>query len=700
MYRILIEGNSAFDNDNEDGLLDGMDNISTKIKPLSKKDIDKANAEIEAGEYVLNPDTLSLHKALGKRHSKGGTKVNIPDSSFIFSDFKDLAFTKKDKKRFEFETGGTKAKNNTPAKILERQLDVKHHNKMINILGSKMQDDIAKASADLMLNKNLTTLGKIAYVQEGKKGFPQGIPPFSLGTAPIYDKTVDTEMTQTTQYMKHGGTIIPKFQVGRVNNQKFDYPDYLKEFYANNRAENMFGTNSIQVPWLQHLTGQTYGNAPYSPELKEYHKWFFQNNPKASVLDFQKAYDKEYYDVTGQHYFDNSDNNTANNFDGKPGNWTASAPLFKHYRSTEEQLPITNIPGTNIPFQAPKISLDQNKHYKYNDRSLPIQRDIRTMETITPGLYPNTAANITGKPITPIASLLPGSSEYEVRSNQGANQVGLSPWQNFNLAYPLLKKASIKSQYPLYQQQQSVVPEQTLMSAQPLLNQIGQDYNQAANLNRVVSPNLSYASNSELFGKKLDASNQAIANVNQANSQIQNQQNSNAAQVMNGDMRANLQFNKQYYDELQTTIQNKERYKDFYDNQFLTNANDMLSKNQAFNNMLNSQRQYKTNKIIGYNNGKPVYAAEPLYLAQQNAVGNSFVYNPNIDPNIVFDQQFAQGDNAMNSQYVKQLQQDIEEARAANDHRAVGSLQSTLARYLNKGIPQQKRGGFIPLFKL
>lgn len=696
MYKIFVEGNQGYSS-NEGELLDGMDNISTKIKPLSKDNLNKANAEIEVGEYVFNPESLSLHKALGKRHSKGGTPVNIPDNSFIFSDFKDLAFNKNDKERFEFKMGGLKNKFNTPAKILEKQLDVKHHNKMINIINSKMQDDIAKTSADLMLNKNLNTLGKIAYVQEGKKGFPQGIPSFSQGTAPIYDEGLDEDLTQTTQYMKHGGTMIPKFQKGRV----FDYSDNLKEFINNKRAYNMFGTNSIQAPWLQHKTGDTYNNALFSPELKEFHSWFFKNNPNASVLDFQKAYDNEYQQVTGEHYFNNNDVNTANNFDGKSGTWTGGTPIFNMYRTIDEQLPIINIPGTTIPFQAPRITLDPNKPYRYIDRSRPVERP--TMTSMN-GSLPQYKPNITGQPVNNTSQntsgLKPGEAEYEVRSNQGANQVGLTPWQNFNMALPLLKKASIKSQYPLYQQQKSVVPEQTLMSAQPLLNQIGQDYNQAANLNRLVSPNLSYASNSELFGKKLDATNQAISNVNQTNSQIQNQQNQNAAQTMNNDMRANLQFNKQYYDELQTSIQNKERYKDYYDTQFMDNANDMLSKNQAFNNMLNSQRQYKTNKIIGYNNGKPVYAAEPLYLAQQNNVGNSFVYNPNINPDIVFNQQFGQGDNIMNSQYVKQLQEDIISAREVGNFNAVSNLQSTLAKYLNRGIPQSKRGGFIPKFKL
>lgn len=180
MFKIYIEDNQG----DQGQLLDGMDNVSNKIKALPKDQLYKANSEIEKNEYVFSPETLSLHKALGKRHSKGGTPVNIPENTFIFSDFKDLGFNKNDKERFEFKLGGTKLKANTPAKILEKNLDIKHHNKMINILNSNNQDDIAKNSANLMLTKNLETIGKVAYVQEGKKGFPDSYTPYNVGDTP------------------------------------------------------------------------------------------------------------------------------------------------------------------------------------------------------------------------------------------------------------------------------------------------------------------------------------------------------------------------------------------------------------------------------------------------------------------------------------------------------------------------------------
>jgi hypothetical protein len=39
----------------------------------------------------------------------------------------------------------------------------------------------------MMLEKYIQTIGNIADFQEEKKGFPDGIPDFSMGSAPVYD---------------------------------------------------------------------------------------------------------------------------------------------------------------------------------------------------------------------------------------------------------------------------------------------------------------------------------------------------------------------------------------------------------------------------------------------------------------------------------------------------------------------------------
>jgi hypothetical protein len=676
MYRIQIENGQ---DDNQGHLIDGMDNVSTKIKALPKDQIHKASAEVEIGEYIMNPNTLSLHKALGKRHSKGGTPVNIPDNSFIFSDFKDLGFDKSDKERFEFKLGGTKLKNNTPAKVLEKNIDIKHHNKMINILNSNSQDDIAKNSANLMLTKNLEMIGKVAYVQEGKKGFPQGIPPFSQGTAPVYKKEVDDEITQSVQYMKYGGSMIPKYQMG-----KSTYND-RQRFWQDQGQLQLYP----EINWkgTQHANNGVYDQAR-EDEFRKRNQWFFNQNPNASmrnpqdVLKFQKAYDEMYAnEFNGEHYFYG---NNDMGFDSRFGNKTFNAPAF--VRNSKQ------IYG-NLNDYNKAISIPQNNTVQNID-GRPI---VNRINNIGPGLDYNrnqspqfTPEQIFGHVKTPLPALdytIPQEPVTNTGLNAGdigepyTNQfqpVGFTPWQNFNMALPLINKLGIKSQYPLYQQQRSVAPEQTLMSADPYLNQIGMDYNQAASMNRIMSPTQAYANNSELYGKKLDANNNALNQINQGNAQIQNNQNQLAAQTYNADMINNLKFNKQYYDELATTNQNKERYKDFYNNQFMTNANQMIAENQAFNNLLNTQQTPD---------------GQPLYIPVSNGFGYSMQFNPNAKRDIL-NGQYSQGSNNIYQSLLSQYDNETD----PNKIRALGYRLAALEKAMY--APKAKKGGFIPKFKL
>jgi len=69
-------------------------------------------------------------------------------------------------------------------------------------------DNISKKSSQLMLQKYIDTLGRIAYKQEEKKNFPDGLPPFSVGTAPIYDKDIKNEIFRQKQFAKYGGRIF------------------------------------------------------------------------------------------------------------------------------------------------------------------------------------------------------------------------------------------------------------------------------------------------------------------------------------------------------------------------------------------------------------------------------------------------------------------------------------------------------------
>jgi len=148
-------------------------------KPLDVKETlgpvprEEANLEAEKGETAygdINGDGMAEHyKIGGKRHSKGGTPLNLPDDTFIFSDTKSMII--KDPtilKMFSKPPG----KSYTPAEIA-KQYDI---NKYRKILQDGESGTVEKKTAELMIRNYNIKLGALALAQESMKGFPQGIP--------------------------------------------------------------------------------------------------------------------------------------------------------------------------------------------------------------------------------------------------------------------------------------------------------------------------------------------------------------------------------------------------------------------------------------------------------------------------------------------------------------------------------------------
>jgi hypothetical protein len=133
---------------------------------------DEANLEAEKGESAfgdINGDGFPEHMLIGgKRHSNGGTPLNLPDGTFIFSDTASMKI-KDPKILAKF---GKKSGSFTPAE-LAKPYDL---NKYRKILEDPNSDKVDKKSAELMIKNINMKLGALALAQESKKGFPQGIP--------------------------------------------------------------------------------------------------------------------------------------------------------------------------------------------------------------------------------------------------------------------------------------------------------------------------------------------------------------------------------------------------------------------------------------------------------------------------------------------------------------------------------------------
>lgn len=143
----------------------------------------EANLEAEGGETIfgdINGDGFpETNRITGPRHAAGGVPLNLPDDTFIYSDYKTGGMKISDPDVLSlFGKSGKKRKGNrkkpayTPAE-LAKQYDI---NKYRALLEDPNSDHITKKTAEMMIENYNMKLGALALAQESSKGFPQGIP--------------------------------------------------------------------------------------------------------------------------------------------------------------------------------------------------------------------------------------------------------------------------------------------------------------------------------------------------------------------------------------------------------------------------------------------------------------------------------------------------------------------------------------------
>jgi hypothetical protein len=207
--------------------------ISTHLGAVPREE---ANIEAEKGETALVPtqNGLKHFNIGGNRHVDGGTPLNVPQGTFIYSDTKKM------------KLGGSvlgmfgkspESKNKyTPAQ-LAKQYDL---NKYTAILNDPNADPIKKRTAELMIQNNQTKLAQLALVQEGKKGYPQGIPAVAKGYMEKLESKMQPQQEQMEMSeeasMMYGGM----YQYGGGLMQ-FDPGGYVP--YGGNKVGNVYKTD-------------------------------------------------------------------------------------------------------------------------------------------------------------------------------------------------------------------------------------------------------------------------------------------------------------------------------------------------------------------------------------------------------------------------------------------------------------------------
>lgn len=160
-----------------------------------------ANLEAEKGETVVtdldNNNIPEKYNIGGKKHSEGGTPLNLPPKSFIFSDHRSMAIKGEELKKF---IPGTSKKSMTPAQISKlKRFDMTGDNE---VLKDENADMMAKATAERNIQSKLVGLGELAMAQESKKDFKDGIPEIALpflkrkGVTPEQVEMINAEMEQ------------------------------------------------------------------------------------------------------------------------------------------------------------------------------------------------------------------------------------------------------------------------------------------------------------------------------------------------------------------------------------------------------------------------------------------------------------------------------------------------------------------------
>jgi hypothetical protein len=144
--------------------------VNKTLQPVARN---KANLEAEKNETVFTYDDSGIplfYVVGGERHFKGGTPLNLPDDSFIFSDTKSMKMS--DPQILKMFGKTDKKGSYTPAE-LSKVYDINIYRK---ILQDPNSDKIMIKTAEMMIKNYVIKLGALALAQESKKGFPQGIP--------------------------------------------------------------------------------------------------------------------------------------------------------------------------------------------------------------------------------------------------------------------------------------------------------------------------------------------------------------------------------------------------------------------------------------------------------------------------------------------------------------------------------------------
>ena len=183
--------------------------VKNTLGPTTREN---ANVEAEKGEVVvtnfMKDGIPEMYMIGGKPHHSGGTPLNLPNSSFIFSKDKKLKVTDPNiLQMFGKNKSGKGKKSYTPAD-LAKQYKLNDYRK---VLADPESTQMERDTAERMIQNYTNKLGALAMVQESQKGFPEGIPAIAMGY--LENTGINPEELMQPNAAQGGGGAF-SFQVG------------------------------------------------------------------------------------------------------------------------------------------------------------------------------------------------------------------------------------------------------------------------------------------------------------------------------------------------------------------------------------------------------------------------------------------------------------------------------------------------------
>lgn len=189
--------------------------------------------EAEKGETIvgnMNNDGMPMFQKIGgKSHAQGGTILNAPENAYVYSKFNKM----KIKNPYILQSFGLDPfTGKTPAQISNKY----DFSDSVRGLFDPMSDKLQQKTYEMNVRNSINKLGKLALVQEGIKGFPQGVPkisePYLINTGMSPDLFIGNEPDDFNQQgmpmAKSGGQLSRatgkiKVKITKAPNSTYKY---------------------------------------------------------------------------------------------------------------------------------------------------------------------------------------------------------------------------------------------------------------------------------------------------------------------------------------------------------------------------------------------------------------------------------------------------------------------------------------------